>query len=218
MIAGITAKLGRFQRSAVTRTILDSPNSSINFEDILAKNKILICNFSKGVIGEDTSALLGMVILAKLQLSAWKRSIVKIDQRSPFFLYVDEFQEFQASTFKQMVSDSRKYGVYLTIAEQTTAHQNDQEANVLLANMGSIICFRSVAPIDGKRIGPVFAPNLTPIDFANLEPYHFYARLSSTAGNEILSGASNKLKQPSSKSIFNKVTQSQQASNDTISA
>ncbi len=199
MIAGVTAKLGRFQRSVVAKRMLEQPASSISFDQLLARKEILICNFSKGVIGEDTSSLLGMIVMSKLQLAAWKRSLIAENKRYPFYLYVDEFQEFQTSTFSQMVSDSRKYGMYLTISEQTTAHQTDQEAAVLLANMGSVLSFKSVASIDYKRIGSLFSPYLSATDFANLKPYHFYLRRSGEAGAEPLSGLADKIKKSPSK-------------------
>ena len=86
------------------------------------EGKIIICNFSKGLLGEDTSVLFGVTILAKLQLAALKRSEKKITDRKPFYLYVDEFQNFATMSFTQMFSEARKYKVYLTMAEQSTQH------------------------------------------------------------------------------------------------
>ncbi len=178
MSAGVTAKLGRFERSVVVKRMLQHSHSSIDFKDILSTNKILICNLSKGGIGEDTSSLIGMVILAKLQLASLQRSLTAKDKRLPFYLYVDEFELFNAPVFSQLISESRKFGVSLTLAEQTTAYQEEKEANILLANVGNIICFRTAAPIDGKRLGPVFSPYLTSSDLSNLDPYSFYLRAS----------------------------------------
>ena len=109
MSSGVNAKLGRFQRSAVTRRILEQPKSTINFDDIIQNKKILICNFSKGQIGEDTSSLLGISVLTKLQLAALRRSRIASADRSPFYLYVDEFQNFATSSFSQVLSEARKY-------------------------------------------------------------------------------------------------------------
>src|SRR5690606_12410674 len=72
MAAGVTAKIGRFQFSASAERIMSQPKSTINFEEIL-DGKILICNFAKGLIGEDTSELFGISTLAKLQLAAYRR-------------------------------------------------------------------------------------------------------------------------------------------------
>ncbi len=188
MIAGVTAKLGRFQRSAVTRKILEQPHSSLDFSQLVNQGKILICNFSKGAIGEDTSSLLGMIVLAKLQLAAWERSLIEIDQRRPFYLYVDEFQNFNSSSISQLISESRKYGFCLTLAEQSTANQAAKDSNILMANTGNIVCFRLAGAVDLERLGPVFAPFVSGHDLSSLKPHQFYIRLSSETTNEPVSG------------------------------
>ncbi len=208
MIAGVTAKLGRFQRSIVSRRMLDQPSSSIDFNSLINEGKILICNLSKGLIGEDTSALIGMVILAKLQLAVWQRSLIEVNKRKPFYLYVDEFQQFASPTFSSLVSESRKFGLFLTLAEQTSAYQNEKESNILLANVGNIICFRTSSEIDARLIGPIFEPYLNKLDFINLEPYKFYMRLSSELTNEPLSGETIKIKSKSNVKTCKKVIES----------
>lgn len=92
MAAGITSKIGRFLFSASAKRILEQEKSTIDFDDIINSKKILICNFSKGLLGEDTSELLGIMVIAKFQLASLRR--VRIDQsdRTPYYLYVDEFQ------------------------------------------------------------------------------------------------------------------------------
>lgn len=88
MAIGITN--GRFLFSASARRMLEQLKSTINFEDILVGKKILICNFSKGLLGEDTSALFGTTVLAKIQTAALRRARIGQSDRSPYYLYVDE--------------------------------------------------------------------------------------------------------------------------------
>lgn len=147
--AGITAKVGRFLFSASAKRILEQPKSTIDFDSILNDGKILICNFSKGLLGEDTSELFGVTVLAKLQMAALRRARIKQDERKPFYLYVDEFQNFATMSFVQMLSKARKYELFLTMAEQSTSQQEEQRmVNIILANVGTIICFRSGNPAD----------------------------------------------------------------------
>ncbi len=176
MISGVTAKLGRFQRSASVAGIINQPKSTIDFLKIIDEGKILICNLAKGNLGEDNSTLLGMVVLSKLQLAAISRAIRLNGQRSVFYLYVDEFEQFNAPIFSQMISESRKFGMSLTLAEQTTAYQSNKESNILLANVGNVISFRTAADIDMKRVLPLFKPYLSGFDLTNLEPYKFYLK------------------------------------------
>jgi hypothetical protein len=188
MAAGITAKIGRFLFSASAKRVLEQTKSTINFDEIL-DGKILICNFSKGLLGEDTSELFGIAILAKLQLASLRRARLKQADRKPFYLYVDEFQNFATPSFVQMLSESRKYKLYLTMAEQTTSQQDElQMVNIILANVGTVICFRSGNPEDERLILPLFEPYLEKGEIANLPSYSFYMRVSAQKPQEPLSG------------------------------
>lgn len=94
MAAGITAKIGRFNANTSARLILSQKKSTIDLEDIMNSGKILICNFSKGLLGEDVADLFGIAVLAKLQLASLRRARLKQSERRAFYLYVDEFQNF----------------------------------------------------------------------------------------------------------------------------
>jgi len=188
MAAGITAKIGRFLFSASAKRILEQPRSTINFDEIL-DGKILICNFSKGLLGEDTSELFGISILAKLQLASLRRARLKQADRKPFYLYVDEFQNFATPSFVQMLSEARKYKLYLTMAEQTTSQQKEQQmVDIILANVGTVICFRSGNPSDEKLVLPLFEPYIEKGEIASLPSYNFYMRVSAQKSQEPLSG------------------------------
>lgn len=188
MAAGITAKIGRFLFSASARAMLEQAKSTISFDEIL-DGKILICNFSKGRLGEDTSTLFGVTILAKLQLAALKRSERKQADRKPFYLYVDEFQNFATLSFTQMLSEARKYKVFLTMAEQSTQQQDDQKlVNVILANVGTVVAFRTGSPRDEELLLPLFEPYIEKGEIANLSAYNFYCRITSIEAQEPMSG------------------------------
>lgn len=189
MAAGITAKIGRFLFSASARQILEQPRSTIDFDDIINNGKILICNFSKGILGEDTSELFGITVLAKLQLASLRRARIKQAKRRPFYLYVDEFQNFATTSFVQMLSEARKYKLFLLMAEQSTSQQDDQKmVNIILANVGTVITFRTGNPADEQSLLPMFSPYIEVGDIANLAPFTFYARLAAVRSQEALSG------------------------------
>jgi hypothetical protein len=206
MSSGVNAKLGRFSRSVVTRRILEQPVSTIDFDDIIQNKKILICNFPKGKIGEDTSALLGTSVLTKLQLAALRRSRINKDDRTPFYLYVDEFQNLATSSFSQVLSEARKYKLFLTIAEQTTAQQQDKRlTEVILANVGTVICFRTGSTQDEKLLLPLFSPSIDTGELSNLEAYNFYARIMAIKPQEPVSGETVLLDKKGSDIVAKKV-------------
>jgi hypothetical protein len=208
MSAGITAKIGRFNVNASAKAILGQEKSTINFEEIIDSRKILICNLSKGMLGEDVSELFGITLLAKLQLASLRRARVKQSERRPYYLYVDEFQNFATPSFVQMLSESRKYKLFMIMAEQSTSQQQDQQmVSIILANVGTVICFRTGNPNDERLLLPLFSPYISEGEIANLSAYNFYARLSSVLAQEPLSGVTLLLKDDGSEAVRNAVVE-----------
>ena len=202
MAAGITAKIGRFLFSASAKQILEQSKSTIDFDDIINSGKILICNLSKGLLGEDTSELFGITILAKLQLASLRRARLQQSERRAFYIYVDEFQNFATTSFVQMLSESRKYKVFMIMAEQSTSQQsNQQTVNIILANVGTAICFRTGNPQDEQRLLPMFSPYIEPGEISNLPAYNYYARLAAVNAQEPLSGETLLLEGQGNKTI-----------------
>jgi hypothetical protein len=188
MTQGVTAKVGRFLRSPTARRMLEQSKSTINFDDIL-NGKILICNLSQGKLGEDTTKLIGTTILTKLQQATLKRALVEQKERKPFYLYIDEFQNFATYSFIKIVSEGRKYGLHLIMGEQSTSQQQYRSiVNQLLANVTTVIVFRTGNYIDEDLMLNQFAPYLQKGDIPNLSRYHFYIKNSALDSEEPFSG------------------------------
>ena len=183
MAAGISSKIGRFLFSASARQILEQPKSTIDFDDIINNGKILVCNLSKGLLGEDTSELFGITILAKLQLATLRRARITQSNRTSFYLYVDEFQNFATTSFVQLLSEARKYKMFLTMAEQSTSQQDDQQMVSII-----LVCFRTGNPNDERLLLPLFSPYIEQGEINNFPAYNFYAKLSAIQPQEPMSG------------------------------
>jgi hypothetical protein len=189
MVSGVTAKIGRFLFSPTAKRMLEQPKSTINFDEILSSEKILICNLAEGKLGEDTSQLLGTTIISKLQQAFMRRVRTPTTSRKPFYLFVDEFQNFATTSFIKLLSGGRKFGLRLTIAEQSTAQQDDRNmVNVILANTGTIICFRTASPIDEELMLAQLSPYVKSGDIGNLPRFRFYIKLSAVEPEEPFSG------------------------------
>jgi hypothetical protein len=197
MSAGITSKIGRFLFSATAKRILEQPKSTIDFDNIINSGKILICNFSKGLLGEDTSALFGITVLAKLQIATLRRARIQQAERTPFYLYADEFQNFATMSFVQLLSEARKYKLFLLMAEQSTSQQQEQRmVDIILANVGTVVCFRTGNPADEKLLLPMFAPFVEKGDIAYLPSFQFYMRIAAIRSQEPFSGETLLLDSP----------------------
>jgi energy-coupling factor transporter ATP-binding protein EcfA2 len=189
MVGGVTAKIGRFLFSPTAKRILEQPESTINFSKIMNSKKIVICNLSQGKLGEDTSRLLGTTIMTKIQQAALKRSNIPESKRKPFYLYIDEFQNFATHSFTKMLSEGRKYKLRVTLAEQSTSQQDDKNiVNVILANVTTVVCFRSANYIDEELMLNQFAPYVERGEISNLPRYNFYIKISALEPEEPFSG------------------------------
>lgn len=189
MISPITNKIGRFLFSPTAKRILEQGKSTINFDTIMNEGKILLCNLSKGKVGEDNSSVFGVLIMAKIQLAALKRARIKQEDRKDFYLYVDEFQNFATPAFAQILSEARKYRLNAILAHQTTSQLEETSlVNVTLANTGTVICFRTANPEDERMILPQFRPYIDQGEIASLPSYHFYMRLGALNPEEPFSG------------------------------
>ena len=172
-IAPVLNKVGAFTANPVIRNIIGQPKSTFNIRQIMDEGKILIVNLSKGLIGEDNAGILGSFLVTKIQLAAMSRSdIPDIKDRRPFFLYVDEFQNFATDSFATILSEARKYGLNLTVANQYISQMSDTVRDAVFGNVGTMISFRvsaDDAPILAKQFEPQFEPN----DLLQMHNRHF---------------------------------------------
>lgn len=186
---GPVTRIERFESSESAKRVLGQTKSTINFEDIMNTGKILICNFSKGSIGEDTSTLFGTTVLAKLQLAAWRREELPQSERRPFYLYVDEFQNFATTSFMDLFSEARKYKLFVTIAHQSVSQLKDPAAlNTILDNVGTVVAFRSKSKPTEDLLLHQFSPRIVQGDIPNLPRYHFYIKITANEPQEATSG------------------------------
>src|SRR5204863_4262838 len=123
------------------RNIIGHAKSTIQIGEIMNEGKILIANLSQGRLGEDNAALLGAMLITKLQLAAMRRVDMDEDKRRDFFLYVDEFQNFATTSFIKILSEARKYRLDLMLANQYMAQIPEEVQKAILGNTGTMISF-----------------------------------------------------------------------------
>ena len=179
-IAPIQNKVGQFLSTSIIRNVVGQSKSTINIFDMMNDGKIFLVNVSKGRIGEDNSALLGGMIITKIQLAAMERVRIPEDHRKDFYLYVDEFQNFVTEAFAGILSEARKYRLNLTVAHQYTAQlisdKSSAVRDAVFGNVGTMIVFR-VGADDADFLEKEFEPEFTPGDIVNLPNYKIYLKL-----------------------------------------
>lgn len=179
-IVPIQNKVGQFLNTSFIRNIVGQPTSSLNIPQIMNEGKILLVNVSKGKIGEDNSALLGAMIITKIQLAAMERVRIAEEERRDFYLYVDEFQNFATDSFASILSEARKYRLNLIIAHQYVGQLvtdvSTKVRDAVFGNVGTMITFR-VGATDAEFLEKEYEPEFTMNDLIGLPNHHIYLKL-----------------------------------------
>ena len=172
----LSSKFEDFIFDPKLRVIFGQRHSTIRIHEIMDEGKILLVNLAKGQLAEPNARFLGMVLLAKIQAAAMARSHITKAKRRPFYLYVDEFQSVATENFVMLLSEARKFGVSLTLANQFLSQVKDKRIQQAISgNVGTQICFR-VGREDAELIEPQFAPFFDKYDLTNLHNRNAYVR------------------------------------------
>ncbi|MCK4635653.1 MAG: type IV secretion system DNA-binding domain-containing protein [Candidatus Moranbacteria bacterium] len=176
VISPIQNKVGQFLTSPVIRNVVGQNKSAFDLRTIMDDKKILIMNLSKGRIGEDNSALIGAMIITKIQLAAMGRVDTPEEDRKDFYLYVDEFQNFATESFANILSEARKYRLNLILANQYITQLDETVRDAIFGNAGTIVSFR-VGAFDAEFLEKEFEPVFMMNDIVNLPKYNIYLKL-----------------------------------------
>lgn len=182
-VAPVLNKVGAFTANPLVRNIIGQPKGSFNIREIMDQKKILIVNLSRGLIGEDNASLLGALMVTKVQMAAMSRANIPTEQREPFYLYVDEFQNFATDSFATILSEARKYALNLTVANQYTAQMMQSVKDAVFGNVGSIVSFRTSAD-DARGMLKYFEPKFVEHDLVHMHNRHFVISMT-IAGEKV---------------------------------
>lgn len=179
-VTPIQNKVGQFLSTPLMRNILGQQKSTIDIYELMNQGKIFLVNVSKGRIGEDNSALLGAMIITKIQLAAMDRIRIPEEERADFYLYVDEFQNFATDSFANILSEARKYHLALTLAHQYVGQlvvdSSTKIRDAIFGNVGTMIIFR-VGAADAEFLAREVEPEFTAQDMVNLPNRRIYLKL-----------------------------------------
>lgn len=175
----IQNKIGQFVANPLIRNIVGQPKSSFDLRKIMDERKIFIVNLSKGRMGETNASLLGSMLTVKIYLAAMSRAdepATRMARLPRFYFYVDEFQSMMNEAFADILSESRKYKLALTLANQYIEQMEEEVRDAVFGNIGTLICFR-VGPFDAEVLKTVFEPTFTAEDLIGLGLGEIYLTL-----------------------------------------
>jgi len=176
-ISPILNKVGQFLSSQTIRNIVGSPTSTVDLETMMNDGKIVLVNLSQGKLGEDNSALLGAMIITKIQLAAMNRVYQAEGERRDFYLYVDEFQNFATNSFIKILSEARKYRLCLSLANQYVGQIDEDVQKAIFGNAGSIVSF-GVGASDARLLSREFGEKYEEAELVALGNYQVILKLA----------------------------------------
>ncbi|MDA1168927.1 MAG: type IV secretion system DNA-binding domain-containing protein [bacterium] len=176
MLSYVISKLGRFISNETVRNIIGQAKSSFDVREVMDNQKILLCNLSKGQLGDINSDLLGFVLVSKIQIAALGRANMPEHQRKDFYLYLDEFQNFTTDSIATILSEARKYKLNLNLTHQFIKQLDDPIRDAVFGNVGTILSYR-IGVEDGEFMEKQFAPVFTQYDLVNLHRFTAVIRL-----------------------------------------
>lgn len=172
----ITNKIGQFLSSSVVRNIFWQPNSKLDLREAMDNEKIILINLSKGKIWEDNASMIWSLLVTKFQIDAMSRADMRPQDRKPFYLYIDEFQNFATDSFATILSEARKYKLSLVMANQYTTQLSDTVRDAIRGNVGSIFSF-TVGYDDATMLSNQFKEAVSVNDLISLPRFTAYTRM-----------------------------------------
>jgi len=176
MLGYVVSKVGRFVENEMMRNIIGQAKSSFDLGEIMDQKKIFLANLSKGQTGEMNSSLLGLILVSKMQIAAFRRANIPQENRQDFYLYIDEFQNFTTDSIAIILSEARKYRLNLILAHQFMPQLTEQIRNAVIGNVGSIATFR-VGADDAEFLEKQFEPEFSKFDLLNIDNFNFILKM-----------------------------------------
>lgn len=176
-IAPLVNKLSQFLSDPLLARIFGNPENRIDFEELVSRNKIVFINLARERVGEDNASFFGSMFVTKLKQAGMARTDSGAGRPRDFYVYIDEFQSLATKTFESILSESRKYGLNLTLTHQFVGQLPPRVHASVLGTAGTIVVFR-VGGEDAIKLKPEMAPVFDTKDMINLGIGEFYIKMT----------------------------------------
>lgn len=176
-IIPLVNKLGQFLSNPLLRNIFGQKDNKIDIGYAMNNKKILLISLSKGKLGEENSSFFGSMFITKIYQGGMARATIDESKRVDFYLYADEFQNLVTTTFENLFSEARKYGVNMIVAHQYLSQLLPEVLATVLGNSGTIVIFR-IGGTDAEKLEAEMVPIFKAQDMINLGMQEFYIKMT----------------------------------------
>lgn len=181
IVPHIRTKFAPFLGNRYVKNVVWQENSTIDFFEAMNTNKIILVKLSKWSIWQENMVILWLILITKLLADVFKREKIPQPERKPFFLYVDEFQNFVTPEFESILSEARKYNFWMTVANQYLSQlvdnktKDDSVLKSVIGNAWTFISFKVWSDDVQKLEEHYWNKSLLPKEsFSNIEKYNAY--------------------------------------------
>jgi hypothetical protein len=191
-IAPVMNKLRPMLLRPEMRAIVGQTRASFDLRRVFTERKILLVDLKRGLLGPETSALLGSLVVSQLWQAVLGRAVIPPERRHPVLVYVDEFQDYMhlPLDFADALAQARGLGVGFVAAHQYMHQLDPGMRSAVLANVQSRVAFR----LPSEDAGIIAADSaLAPEDFQSLGAFQCYVRLVAKAAVQPWCSASTEL-------------------------
>lgn len=147
-------RLNDFVMNPTIRNVISAEESGVNFVEAVNQGQIVLIDIQKGEVGEIVSQLVGSIVITQVWAAAQSRITQAEEERKPFYLYVDELQNFagEGSNFTTILSEAREYGLGCTLASQYLRQLAPEMRRAVINNCRTKIVFDPADSEDVNRI------------------------------------------------------------------
>lgn len=176
-LPAVLNKLGHFTRTEEVQRIISQPRGSLNLRQVMDEQKILLVKLPQGILGNPAATFLASLMVAGIQQAVMTRADIDKDARHRFYLYADEYLTYANESFGVILSQARKYGLYLTAAQQFLPPDQKELMAAMFGNVSTILSFQ-LAFDDAEVMANQLGSPLEPADFISLPKYHAVTRIA----------------------------------------
>ena len=173
-IASTYSRVERLIKKPLMQHIIGASSNALPTRKLMDDGKLLLVNLSKGKLGAEAAKFLGGLLVEEIKNAAFSRADSAQDERRWFGLVIDEFQTFGTTVWPEILSETGKFGLSLTVGHQFLDQLDDDTAAALLGNVGHQISFR-LGVTDAKALHEELDCG-QPAELIDLDKYHAIVR------------------------------------------
>ena len=176
----VISKFEPFLGSRAIRTVVGQALTTLDFGHFMDEGHAVLISLAKGALGTNEARVLGLLLLQQIQVACLCRIRRSKSERRPATLYVDEAQSFIGGSLSELITEARKFGLSVVLANQTMAQLSGRTSraliDVILNNVANLFALR-VGIRDAELLAPCFRPHVTADDLIDLPNFRAAGRI-----------------------------------------